>query len=149
MSVASYPTLPVAAVSSPTLISIIRETLEFWIRYSHRCHADKLGHPEGLQDVGEIGSEADVAYTSLRSPKEDDPQYLEIERRGYVGRDLVCTVHPPEPLLNFLAQKPGQSAKSKKLVPGSCGTMEDLPYPFEVSAYKVDNPIYGSWDILI
>lgn len=95
---------------------------------------------KGYQDVGKSGSEADVAYTSLRTPKVDEPQYLEIERGGYVGRDLVCTVSPPEPFLDFLGNKPGQSAKSKKLLPGTCGRMEELSCPFEVSAYRSTTP---------
>jgi ribonuclease J len=150
VDITPYPKLPVAAV---------------FLSHAHLDHCGNVGVLDtsipvvatpmsfailkGYQDVGKSGTEADVAYTSLRRQKADDPQYLEIERGSYMGRDLICTVKPSESFLDFLGQKPGQSAKSKKLVAGTCGKMEEMACPFEVSAYEVDHSIYGSCGYII
>jgi ribonuclease J len=151
IDVTPYPKLPVAAV---------------FLTHAHLDHCGNVGVLDtsipviatpmsfailkGYQDVGKSGTEADVTYTSLRMPKPEDSQYLDVDRKAYIGRDLVCTIKPLDSFQEFLSQKPGgQSERSKKLVPGTCRTLDEVSFPFQVAAFEVDHSIYGSCGYIV
>ncbi|MDD1669778.1 MAG: MBL fold metallo-hydrolase, partial [Methanomicrobiales archaeon] len=151
VSLGDFPSLPVSAV----LLS-----------HAHLDHCGNIGllprevpvfsTPltaailKGYQDAGKSSTEADVAYTSERSPNADDPLYLESDRGCYLGREFCLTAPPPDAFLEFLSWRPGQDGKkAKKLEPGRCCTVENHPLPLRVSACEVDHSLYGACGFLI
>jgi ribonuclease J len=101
---------------------------------------------KGMQDTGTSSIDSDAAYTSPRKPADERGLLLSAAGANYTGKDVYCTVPPPEGLRSFLSHRPGQNSPRarKRLEPGICSACSELSLPFTVSAHPVDHSIYGA-----
>jgi ribonuclease J len=75
---------------------------------------------KGMQDTGTSSIDSDAAYTSPRKPADERGLLLSAAGANYTGKDVYCTVPPPEGLRSFLSHRPGQNSPRarKRLEPG-------------------------------
>jgi ribonuclease J len=148
LSISQYPALNVAAV----LLS-----------HAHVDHCGNIGmlrkdipivaSPEtivimkGMQDTVNSSIEGDTTYISLRQPADEDGTILVSDpKSNYLGRDFYCTEEPSDELTQFMSRRPGQDAPraKRKLEPGECSCLDNVGFPFDISAHPVDHSIYGA-----
>ncbi|MFX1554501.1 MAG: MBL fold metallo-hydrolase, partial [Promethearchaeota archaeon] len=139
--VSTFPTLDIKAVL---------------LTHAHMDHFGNIGllNPEypivtspstlallkGILDTSSVKIGTDVAYFSIKKPKEDGT-VLESDKYTLIGRDFICTESYPDPLSDFMEI----SAKSRKTLKGGNLTLlNEFSSNFEIKAFEVDHSIYGA-----
>ncbi|MFX1304428.1 MAG: MBL fold metallo-hydrolase [Promethearchaeota archaeon] len=139
--VSTFPTLDIKAVL---------------LTHAHMDHFGNIGllNPEypivtspstlallkGILDTSSVKIGTDVAYFSIKKPKEDGT-VLESDKYNLIGRDFICTESYPDPLSDFMEI----SAKSRKTLKGGNLTLlNEFSSNFEIKAFEVDHSIYGA-----
>ncbi|MHA1912781.1 MAG: MBL fold metallo-hydrolase RNA specificity domain-containing protein [Promethearchaeota archaeon] len=109
------------------------------------CSPTTLMLLKGIVDSSSPMLGSDVAYYSLRIPKNDD-RILETDRTKDIGRDFVLTKSFSDKLTEFMAT----SVKSKKkLEQGQVSHLKDFNSTFEINSYDVDHSIFGATAFMV